>query len=68
MEFRIYDADGEWYVNKGVFPLVDGTDNTTRFEPGMPVQVTVTRWLAGQSALVKTESPVKKKAPPASTK
>lgn len=56
----IIDADGDFYVNKGAFPFLDPT-NGVRFEPGQPVKVKPTTWLANQPVIEKqvTEKLVK---------
>ena len=58
MQVLIVDADGDTFLNKGLFPSVDPTTKV-RFEPGTAVQVKSNPWIEGQPVLEKQPKPKK---------
>lgn len=52
MQQLIVDSDGEWFVNKGLFPFVDPISGH-RFEPNVQTQIKSNKWIEGQPVLEK---------------
>lgn len=58
MQQLIVDSDGEWFLNKGIFPFVDPISKH-RFEPNVHTQIKPNAWILSQPVLEK-QTKVKK--------
>ncbi len=59
-DFKVIDKtkEAKWYVNRGLFPLPDGSRHGVRFEPGVPTKVEPNAWMKGQPLLVECPDPM----------
>lgn len=67
--FNVVDSDGSWYVNKGVYPIIDA-EGGARFEPGVPTRAIGTQWVENQvkaGSLEKVDAPADAKGKAAKT-
>lgn len=45
-DIKIADSSGDWFLNTALFRMYD-PESDTIFEPGIPTQAKVTKWLTG---------------------
>ena len=63
---KVIDKDGDWFVNRGLYRMVDPTHGEGKevfLEPGEPTKVKLTDWMLGQSLIVSCPDPVNSDEP-----